>query len=87
MMTDVSRREILLKDWWKLDRDEWVDDGSTPVSYFSVMQARRMYRADFPRPARTTPPNTNYYYLSDLRAWKKKHPDLFRGRRTPARAE
>jgi predicted DNA-binding transcriptional regulator AlpA len=54
------------------------------VSFFSVIQARKMYRGEFPKPARTTPPNTNYYYLSDLRAWKRTHPGLFKGTKPKA---
>jgi hypothetical protein len=83
-LTAVSRVEVLLKDWYDLDHKSWAEDGCRPVSFFSVIQARKMYRGEFPKPARTTPPNTNYYYLSDLRAWKKTHPGLFKGTKPKA---
>lgn len=78
MITAMSRREVTLREWWELRRDGWTDIGY-PVSIHAVIQARK-HHADFPAPAKITPPNTAYYYLSDLDGWKRKHPGMFKGR-------
>jgi hypothetical protein len=80
MMPSMSRREITLREWWSLRRNEWSGD-QPPVSFHAVIQARKLHRHDFPTPARITPPNTAYYYLTDLDGWKRKHPGLFQAAR------
>jgi hypothetical protein len=80
-LTVVSRREITLREWWELRRNDWSGD-QMPVSFHAVIQARKLHRHDFPTPAKITPPNTAYYYMTDLDAWKRRHPGLFQSARS-----
>jgi hypothetical protein len=81
MIPDVSRREVTLREWWNLRRDEWAA-GNRPVSFHAVIQARKLHRHSFPTAARVTPPNTAYYFLSDLDKWKRERPGLFQSARS-----
>jgi hypothetical protein len=86
MMPSMSRREITLREWWSLRRNEWSGD-QPPVSFHAVIQARKLHRHSFPTPARVTPPNTAYYFLSDLDKWKRDRPGLFQSARSGTAAK
>lgn len=81
----MSRRVVNLREWWVLRRDQWAGE-NRPVSLAALVQARKLHSADFPKPAYITPPNTAYYYLTELDGWKRQHPGLFRTGRTQDRS-
>jgi len=78
MISTVARREVTLREWWEMRRDGWAADGHDPVLLQTVQFARKMHRHDFPAPAKMVG-RTAVYYLTDLDAWKRDHPGMFRG--------
>lgn len=83
MIPAVAKDEVTLREWWQQDAAEWTAPGRRPVSYWTVVQRRRV-DPTFPEAVRVVPPNTHLYSRRECRAWlnriRKESPDLFRGR-------